>query len=86
MGRGKHIDDARGLTVDISVHGRDAIVYVSGELDLATAHELDAALAEAASQADGRLILDLRELSFSDAVGSRSHEARPTGLRPAGRG
>lgn len=74
MGRGKHIDGSHGLTLDVSVHGQDAVVYASGELDLATAHELEAVLAETAERADGRVVLDLRELRFSDAVGLRAIE------------
>ena len=50
--------------------GRDAVwVDVVGELDLATAPELERALREAQSQAR-LVVLDLRELAFMDSAGA----------------
>ena len=47
-----------------------ALVHLSGELDLATAPQLDQTLREA--QLDARLVvLDLRELAFMDCAGMR---------------
>jgi anti-anti-sigma factor len=50
--------------------GRGAVwVHVTGELDIATAPELEAALCEAQSQAR-LVVLDLRELAFMDSSGA----------------
>jgi anti-anti-sigma factor len=50
--------------------GRDAVwVHVVGELDIATASELERALREAQSQAR-LVVLDLRELAFMDSAGA----------------
>jgi anti-sigma B factor antagonist len=50
--------------------GRDAVwVHVVGELDLATAPELERALREARSRAR-LVVLDLRELAFMDSAGA----------------
>jgi anti-anti-sigma factor len=76
------MDDPLGLTVSVSVRGHDAVVCASGELDLATAPELEAALEKATPPAGGRVILDLRELSFSDAVGLRVIERASHRLGP----
>jgi anti-sigma B factor antagonist len=53
----------------VEVHQRDdvAIVQPSGELDLATVETLHAALDDVKSA--GRLLLDLRGLSFIDSTG-----------------
>jgi anti-anti-sigma factor len=46
-------------------------VIVSGELDLATAEELDAELKRAETSGPATLVLDLRELDFMDSTGLR---------------
>lgn len=71
MGRGEHIGEPRGLTVSVSAEGRDVIVRVAGELDLATAPRLQRKLEQTAPLTGGRVILDLRALNFSDLVGFR---------------
>jgi anti-sigma B factor antagonist len=54
------------------------VIKLSGELDLATAPALEEEL-ERASQSDGGVILDLRELEFMDSTGLsvlvRAHQA-----------
>jgi anti-anti-sigma factor len=49
--------------------GDTAVVAPEGELDLATAHRLGAALVEAAGRGAQRVILDLRRLTFVDSSG-----------------
>jgi anti-anti-sigma factor len=50
-----------------------AVVIPTGELDLATAPALDAALGRAfESIGSGRVVLDLRELEFIDSSGLRT--------------
>lgn len=71
MGRGTNMDDPQGFSVRVDTFGTDVIVRAVGELDLASAPQLHAALERAEAAPSGRVILDLRELSFSDAAGLR---------------
>ncbi len=45
------------------------IVVVRGEIDLATAHHLDTALAEAEATDAKTVVIDLERVSFMDATG-----------------
>jgi anti-anti-sigma factor len=59
------------LEVKVEDRGRDHVVSLSGELDLASAPALVETLA--AESADGaRVVLDLRGLEFMDSTGLRS--------------
>lgn len=49
-----------------------ATVALRGELDIATAVQLDAALEDSSVRSQRRLVLDLRELSFMDSTGLRA--------------
>jgi anti-sigma B factor antagonist len=61
------------FSVRIEPHGEAAVVVPTGELDLATAPALEAALERAfASEGAGRVVLDLRELEFIDSSGLRT--------------
>jgi anti-anti-sigma factor len=61
------------FTVRVELHGDAQVVVPTGELDLATAPSLDAALDRAfAAAGTGRVVLDLRELEFIDSSGLRS--------------
>ena len=51
--------------------GRIQIVP-SGELDIATAPQLERAIAEATAAAVAELVLDLRQLTFMDSTGLRA--------------
>jgi anti-sigma B factor antagonist len=59
---------------DLSVvrDGLTARIAPSGELDIATAPELEQAIAEATAQPGARLVLDLRLLTFMDSTGLRT--------------
>jgi len=62
-------------THNFSLHielGAETLVEVSGELDLASAPALQAALAEIEYSSIQRLLLDLSDLSFIDASGLRA--------------
>jgi anti-anti-sigma factor len=56
---------------DVHIHqiGDTDVVAPVGELDLATAHRLGAALAAAAHHGAPRVVLDLRRLTFVDSSG-----------------
>ena len=53
--------------VVVSEHAAGTMVVPEGELDVATAHELEAVLA----MQSGKVVVDLRELSFIDLAGLR---------------
>jgi anti-sigma B factor antagonist len=57
------------LTVDIRCVGRRAVVRVAGEIDLATAPGLRAALDQAASAAPLEVWVDLSDVGFMDSTG-----------------
>ncbi len=56
-----------------------------GELDIATAPQLEQAIAEATTDAGAELVLDLRELTFMDSTGLRDARAGQR-CRPSRRG
>ncbi len=61
------------FSVRVEPRGEATVVVPVGELDLATAPALEAALARALETAAGRrVVLDLRELEFIDSSGLRT--------------
>lgn len=60
------------LDLTTSDHLGWRLVAASGEIDIASAPALDAALAEAADDADGPVAVDLRAVTFMDSSGLRS--------------
>jgi anti-sigma B factor antagonist len=52
-------------------NGEAAWVRPAGDLDLDTAHRVEAALAELRDEGCSDLVLDLRELTFMDSTGLR---------------
>lgn len=65
------MDDPRSFSLRVDIVGADVVIRAVGELDLASAPQLRCALVEAQVQPPGCVILDLRELTFSDAAGLR---------------
>jgi anti-sigma B factor antagonist len=62
--------DPTGFSISISDRDGRAVVVIRGELDLATAPELDAAIQGRLD--DGQdVVVDLRELGFMDSTGLR---------------
>lgn len=59
----------QGLQVDFRSVGGHRVVVVSGEIDIATAAELRAALLEAARSPSKGLIVDMAAVTFMDARG-----------------
>jgi anti-sigma B factor antagonist len=57
------------LKVEMQNGGGDVLLAVCGEVDMATAPDLDAALERALVGDGGRLIVDLREVGFLDSAG-----------------
>jgi anti-sigma B factor antagonist len=62
--------DPSGFSISISDRNGRAVVAVRGELDLATAPELETVLLERLDGGD-EVVLDLRELQFMDSSGLR---------------
>jgi len=55
--------------VRVNDAGEYALVFVGGELDIATAPQLHDHLADLTARGHTRLVLDLDELEFADAMG-----------------
>jgi anti-sigma B factor antagonist len=72
------------LTVEISIYGQIAAVVLSGELDIATAPELEQKLRELPPDGVTQLMLDLRRLAFIDSTGLRVVLGLANGLAPPG--
>src|SRR5215208_108106 len=62
--------DPSGFSISVSDTDGRAVVGVRGELDLATAPELETVLLERLDAGDD-VVLDLRELEFMDSSGLR---------------
>ena len=63
---------AAGLTVrDVGANGRHTLV-LSGELDIASAPMLEAAVAEVPDSGTSALVLDLSEVTFMDSSGLKA--------------
>ena len=58
-----------GLKVETRNGGRDVLLAVQGEVDMATAPDLDTALERVLARDGGSLIVDLRDVSFLDSTG-----------------
>ena len=59
----------RGLTIETHNGAADVFVSVQGEVDLATAPELEVALERALEAPGRRLVIDLRDVTFLDSTG-----------------
>ncbi len=57
------------LVIERTADCRGVVLALSGELDLATAPELDRQLRNAGQTHPGRLLVDLRGLEFMDGIG-----------------
>ena len=75
------IDDAPDIQVRVQPDDRVAVVIVVGEIDLATAHLLDEAVARAAGSGARRtVVVDLSETRYLDSSGFRVlHRAAQAG-------
>lgn len=60
------------VSVATSTRGRVVTVALSGELDIASTDRVAEALVEAQPTGSGRLVIDLRRLSFLDSSGLRT--------------
>jgi len=63
--------DPSGFSISISDRNGRAVVVIRGELDLATAPDLETALSEL-QEAGQDVAVDLRELEFIDSTGLRA--------------
>jgi len=64
--------DAGKFGVAIDVTGEQGLVRVSGEIDVATADELDQALDGLVRHGIRRFVLDFTDVTFMDSTGLRS--------------
>jgi anti-sigma B factor antagonist len=62
--------DPTGFSISISDRDGRAVVVIRGELDLATAPELEAAIQGRLDEGQD-VVVDLRELAFMDSTGLR---------------
>ena len=76
--------DPTGFSISISDRDGRAVVVLRGELDLATAPELEAALTERLD-AGQDVVVDLRELAFMDSTRAARARRRPRARRRRGR-
>ena len=58
-----------GLSVDTKRAGAETTITVAGELDPGTAGTLERAIREAEESDVGRIVVDLRDLTFIDSTG-----------------
>jgi anti-sigma B factor antagonist len=59
------------LNVTTELDSTQAVVRASGEIDVSTSDQLEAAIVEAVAGGPTDLVLDLREVSFIDSTGIR---------------
>ncbi len=73
--------------LDITIEESDAghVLHVRGELDLASAPQLTAALSDTATSSDVPVVLDLSEVSFIDSSALRALVLAGRELMSAGR-
>jgi anti-anti-sigma factor len=76
--------DPTGFSISISERDGRAVVVIRGELDLATAPDLDVALTEL-QEAGQDVVVDLRELAFMDSTGLRTMVAAHARAEDEGR-
>ena len=62
--------DPSGFSISVTEQGGRAVVAITGELDLATAPDLEAVVLERLD-AGQSVVIDLRELQFMDSSGLR---------------
>jgi anti-sigma B factor antagonist len=75
----------RGLTIETRDGAGDVLLAVSGEVDMATASELEGALGRALAREGDRLIVDLRGVNFLDSTGLALLLRHGRGAATAGR-
>ena len=62
-------DVERGSVARAENGDRDAVVIVEGDLDLATAPQLEAVIAGLVADGHRRLVIDLSDATFLDSIG-----------------
>jgi anti-sigma B factor antagonist len=61
--------DRADLRVSVTRGAGETVVSVQGELDVSTADQLSEAVVEEIRTGEGRVVLDLTELTFCDSLG-----------------
>jgi len=81
-----HRMQSRRFRCDVARNGDGVRITLEGELDIATAPEVEAALRDAAGEpAAGPCVLDLRALTFMDSSGLRTILSANGAARRGGR-
>lgn len=62
---------ARGISVTVEHHGETPVIVVGGELDMATAPDLEAVVDEVLAEEPASLAFDLTAVDFMGSVGLR---------------
>ncbi|GAC1587501.1 MAG: anti-sigma factor antagonist BldG [Acidimicrobiales bacterium] len=78
--------DAPALRIDTATVGAEFVITLSGELDLATAPDLWAAIDPALQAGHTKILLDLTDLAFVDSTGLGVFVRAGKELRAAGGG
>lgn len=65
------LDESRHLQVDCRGDDGTVVIALTGELDMASAPELEEAIDRAIASAARSVIVDLRQLEFMDSTGIR---------------
>jgi anti-anti-sigma factor len=68
---GEHSDESSQFSVQTAAGEGQFTITLSGELDIATADELSAAVDSATLAADEQLVIDLSAVGFMDSTGLR---------------
>lgn len=61
----------KNLSVETRWEGEEAVLALTGELDLSTAGQVERELEAAEERKPSRLVIDLRQVSFLDSTGLR---------------
>jgi anti-sigma B factor antagonist len=61
----------KNLSIETRWDGKEAVIALTGELDLSTAVQVDRELEAAEEREPSRLVIDLRGLKFLDSTGLR---------------
>jgi anti-anti-sigma factor len=80
-----NVTRASQLSIETRTQPSGILLLLRGELDMASASQLERAIASAAGERPRAIVLDLRELDFIDSTGLRTLISEHERSREAGR-